>query len=178
MTGLYKLEPRVKQTIMIRIMAALTQPSHDFLKKRYDRVIIRNTQLLGASHFSLVYKDDFYCADIPQARPFPANRLVKELKGEMDSIISDEKLLLNRDTPYLAAAVTTLLNVTNNPMDYFLLFPESLKPALVSVLNTADESTFLGLPRMSSDSIFKFKEDNAIPLLALKTRMAANLLLT
>lgn len=171
MSTLYKLSPTEKQSIKGFLLDALMAPALKYFDKKVGAIIVKNTNILGASHLSFSYKNQYYTL-VGGPPPMPANRLSPEMRISMDALLAEKELFLNKEYPFLDATIVKILNASNNPLDYVEILPDSMKGLL-----NVDASKCLGLLRMGDASIAQFKEDNTVPLLALKKRMAMNLLL-
>lgn len=165
-------DPRTKQLIKDTLYDFLYLPVQNSFKSRLDVLIVRNTLLGGYSHKSFNYKGVLYSCD-NGSPPRKWNRLVPQLKPQMDEYLNDLKQLNEQELPYVVGFINQVLNASNDLQDYLQIFPESVHRPLEKLIASCP----CGKLQLSNEKIVDLREKNAASIDMMKARMVKNLLI-
>ena len=166
-------DPRTKQQIKDLLYSYLYAPVQKQFKNRIDNLIERNTLLGGFSHKSFLYKGTVYNCDL-QALPRRNNKLIPQLKPDMDTYLNDIKHLNDTELPFVLGFINQVLNASDRISDYLRVLPESIHYPL--------EKFQLSCPckkrNLTDEQVAQLKQKNSDSINLLKQRMVLNLLTT
>lgn len=165
-------DPRTKQQIKDMLYAFLYAPVEREFKHRLDKIILQNTNLLGVSHTSFVYKGEYYCTD--QSRPpRKMNRLVSQMIPVMDLYLQELKQLNNTEIPYVVGFINQVLNSSNDLHDYLKILPISIHQPIDAFIATCP----CRARSLTPEIIKELQDNNAKPIQLIKERLVINLLI-
>jgi hypothetical protein len=165
-------DPRTKQQIKDTLYDFLYTPVQKQFKTRLDTIIIRNTLLAGHGHKSFNYKGEVYTCDVG-APPRVWNRLLPQLRPQMDEYLKDLKELNEKELPYVIGFINQVLNVSNEFGDYLRLLPDSVHHPLQEIISTCPCQRH----KLSDESVLQMQVQNKTPIDMMKARMVTNLLI-
>lgn len=165
-------DPRTKQQIKDALYDFLYTPVQNAFKLRLDTLIIRNTLLAGHGHKSFNYKGEFYSCDTgPMPRVW--NRLIPQLRPQMDDYLKDLKELNEQELPYVVGYINKVLNASNELGDYLRLLPESTHNPIEKMV----ASCHCHGKKLSEEQVLALRSQNENPINMMKARMVTNLLI-
>lgn len=165
-------DPKTKQQIKDSIYGFLYAPVIREFKARIDTLIERNTILGGYSHRHFLYKGTVYSAE-NTTPPLKKNRLMPQLKDEMDKYLKDQEILNGHELPFVLGFLNQVLNASNDLGDYKRLLPESVHVPLDTLMATCPCQN----ASLSDEKVEAMKARNAEPLKLIRQRQALNLLI-
>lgn len=167
-----KYEPRIKMMIRDAVFDFLYDPTLKQFKTRLDTIIVRNAILLGHGHKSFTYKGQQYsCDTLPAPRGW--NRLLPQLRPEMDEYLEDVKRLNQNEVPFVLGYINQVLNASNDFGDYLRLLPECIHRPIEKTIHS---HSFIG-KRLDEERLVAIKEQNTASINLIKQRMVTNLLI-
>jgi hypothetical protein len=165
-------DPRTKQLIKDTLYDFLYTPVVNQFQRRLDVLIVKNTLLGGYSHKSFNYKGVLYSCD-SGSPPRKWNRLLSQLKPQMDEYLQDLNQLNEHELPFVIGFINQVLNASNDIQDYLKLFPESLHQPLNSLIASCP----CGREQLTTDKVAELLSKNSEPINMMKARMVKNLLI-
>ena len=163
-------DPRTKKQIKDAIYAQLYTPAVTKLQARLQTIIMRNTLLAGNSHHSFVYKGEYYSCE--KGRPRGWNKLIPQLKPQMDEFLVDESALIDKELPLVMGYITKVLNASNDLGDYLQLFPESIHRPIQELAASCP----CVQQHLTAEQVKQFKQENNHLSDLMKHRMVLNLI--
>lgn len=122
-------------------------------------------------HLCFRYKSKVYDL-VPGALRRVIPKLQPEFHERMDKLIADIDLIERSERPLAMGFVQKVLNTSDRPEDYLVLFPTSLHPAIATLLEQLPSA---GSP-LSMDQSAELAKANAKGLDMLKMRLVMNML--
>lgn len=171
MTEPLQHDPRTKKQIKDLVYEALYSRVDKQFEARIDALIGRNTVLLGCSHSSFLYKGVLYTCE-PSQPPITPNRLIPQLRPEMETYLKDIQALNSYEIPYVLGFLSSMLNRTNSLQDYLKILPESVHSPIKQLASTCP----CGFAHLTPDQITQLQEKNELPISLMKQRMVLNLI--
>lgn len=165
-------DPRTKQQIKDHLYSFLYEPVQRQFQTRIDDIILRNSLVGSYSHKSFSYKGVFYTCD-NSPPPIRKNRLVTQLRPDMESYLADLKELNEQELPHVLGYINQVLNSSDSFADYLLLFPSTIHPPLRDMAATCPCKIHKLLP----DKVDQLMERNADSIRLLKRRLVTNFLI-
>jgi hypothetical protein len=165
-------DPRTKQLIKDSLYDFLYTPVQRQFKTRLDTIIIRNTLLGGYGHKSFNYKGVHYSCD-NGAPPRKWNRLLPQLRDQMDGYLQDLNQLNDTELPFVLGFINQVLNSSNDLGDYLSLFPESVHQPIQKLIETCPCQA----KQLSDEQVALLQEQNKKHIELIKKRMVTNLLI-
>lgn len=165
--------PRTKQQIKDLLFNLLYRSSQERFKKKLRDIIVRNCNLVKASHTSVIYRGNVYMTDdatTPLPRKIPL--LHDSLKPEMDDYIAETGYLNSHEVPFVLGYINQVLNVSEDLPDYLDLLPEALHRPIVELINTCPCHN----KTLTSDKVSQLKSANTVPISLMKQRLVLNLI--
>jgi hypothetical protein len=164
--------PRIKQLIKDSLYDFLYIPAQRKFKTRLDTIIIRNALLGGYGHKSFNYKGVHYsCDNGAPSRKW--NRLLPQLKDQMDEYLRDLNQLNDNELPLVLGFINQVLNSSNALGDYLRLFPESVHQPIQKLIATCPCQS----KQLSDEQVARLQEQNKKHIELIKKRMVTNLLI-
>lgn len=168
-----KYDPRTKQQIKDLLYAFLYQPVQDKYQHKLAAIITKNSQLLGSSFDSFIYRGEVYKANEKSKLPRRMNRLHKSLEPEMQAYLEDVNRLNGYELPYVLGFINQVLNSSDDLQDYLKVLPESVHQPLMDLMATCECRT----ARLTDEVITDIQAKNSVPIDLMKQRQMLNLLL-
>jgi len=165
-------DPRSKQQIKDALYAFLYDPVQVQFKNRIDLIITRNAILGGFSHRHFMYKGDLYNSESTHP-PLNRNRLLPQLRADMEDYLKDVRELNNNELPYVLGFINQVLNSSNDLQDYLKILPESVHHPLHQLIDTCPCKT----AKLTAERIQQIQDKNQEPIDLMKRRMVINLLI-
>lgn len=165
-------DPRTKQQIKDALYEMLYSPVQKQFKVRLDTIIIRNTLLGGYDHKSFNYKGVQYSCE-PGTPPRKWNRLVPQLRAQMDEWLADVEALNSKELPYVLGYINQVLNASSDLMDYLRLFPDCAHQTIKKLAETCPCQT----KQLSDERVAMMWKQNEAPINLMKQRMVTNLII-
>lgn len=165
-------DPRTKQQIKDALYSFLYEPVTRQLKNRLDTLIVRNTLMGGYMHKHFTYKGVTYNGDVSPL-PIKRNRLVPQLKDEMEQYLQDMDQLNNHELPYVLGFINQVLNASCDLTDYLRVLPESIHQPLQQLVATCPYRT----TTLSEKKVEQLVSKNVEPIELMKKRLVTNLLI-
>jgi hypothetical protein len=128
-------DPKTKQQIKNALYDYIYGPVHRHFSKRIAELVRKNTVLGGHSHQHFVYKGVLYNAE-SSPPPIRRNRLVPQLRGEMEEFLADQIKLNQQELPFVLGFVNQVLNSSNSLSDYLKVLPESVHSPIQQLMST------------------------------------------
>lgn len=167
-----QFDPRTKQVIKDLLYDFLYTPVQNQFKLRLDTIIIKNAILTGSGHKSLTYKGTHYsCETGPVPRKW--NRLVPQLRDQMEEYLQDVKELNEKELPYVLGYINQVLNSTNYLKDYLRLLPDSVHAPIANLIATCP----CHAKKLEDEEVTAITEKNSHTISMIKMRMMSNLLI-
>lgn len=148
------------------------EPVQKQFKARLDAIITKNTQLLGASHNSFIYKGIVYSCD-PAQQPRKMNRLVPQLESLMDAYLKETNHINTHEAPYVLGFIIQVLNSSNDLQDYLKIFPSSIHRPIEDLITSCPCRS----KQLTEEDIITLQIRNANSITMMKKRMVINLLI-
>lgn len=164
-------DPRTKQQIKDLLYTSLYDPVQKQFKARLDGIISKNSSLITSSHGSFIYKGEFYTND-PNKPPMKMNRLVAQLRPQMDEYLKDLKQLNDYELPYVLGFINQVLNSSNSLQDYIRILPESMHQPLKQLIDTCPCRQHV----LTEAKIKELHDKNQESINMIKQRMVRNLI--
>lgn len=164
-------DPRTKQMIKDTIYNHLYEPVHAQFKTRLDTLIIRNAILGGYSHKSFTYKGELYSCDTTPS-PLRRNRLVPQLKDQMDAYLQELEELNQKELPYVLGFITQVLNASNSLEDYKRLLPPAIHRPIDAFIHSCPCQT----KQLTDEKVAELAQQYVVPINMIKARMVTNLI--
>jgi hypothetical protein len=164
--------PRTKQQIKDALYEFLYKPAHEQLQRKLETLIIRNTLLAGNSHKSFQYKGESYNADVTQP-PLRRNRLVPQLKAQMDEYLEELRQINEEELPYVLGYINQVLNASNDLTDYLRLLP----PAVHRPIQQFIKDCPCRAKQLSDERVEEIQRLNQNSINLIKARMVTNLII-
>jgi hypothetical protein len=165
-------EPTAKHQIKDAITRFLYDPVHRHFQQRMDALIMRNTSLGGYSHKSFVYKGVNYSLETGPL-PLRKNRLMPQLKGEMESYLADVDRINTKELPFVVGFINQVLNTSPSLVDYMAVLPDVVHSPLQRLAETCP--CRMGVLDPERIEAMKAKNQQAIDLI--KQRLVLNLII-
>lgn len=165
-------DPKAKVQIKDALHAFLYGPVTKQFKDRIESLINRNTVIGGYSHKHFIYKGIVYSADVTPP-PMKKNRLVAQLRGEMDEYLRDLEHINNKELPYVMGFITQVLNSSHSLVDYLKVLPESVHAPIHQLLATCP----CRMGTLSPETACSMQAKNAAIIDMMKQRLVTNLLI-
>ena len=172
MSEVLQHDPRTKSQIKDMLYAFLYEPVQRQFKTRLDSLIKRNTVILGASHQSFIYKGNLYTCDIAPP-PRKLNRLVPPLVPDMETYLTDQKQINDKEIPYVVGFINQVLNASNDLHDYLRVLPQSLHPPIQKLIDSCPYRT----KKLTDVEVQEMQAKNQRYIDLVKQRMVTNLLI-
>lgn len=151
-------------------------PVQKQFKARLDAIITKNTQLLGASHNSFIYKGIVYSCD-PSQQPRKMNRLVPQLESLMDAYLKETDHINTHEAPYVLGFIIQVLNSSNDLQDYLKIFPSSIHRPIEDLIESLVASCPCSSKQLTEEDIIALQIRNASAITMMKKRLVINLLI-
>lgn len=165
-------DPRTKQKLKDALYDFLYTPAQNQFKARLDTIIVRNAILSGYGHKSFTYKGERYSCDIaPPPRAW--NRLLPQLRPQMDEYLADLKHLHQYEVPYVIGYINQVLNSSNALGDYLRLLPDCTHRPIEKLIASCPCQA----KQLDQERIELIRKQNATPINLIKQRMVTNLLI-
>ena len=134
----------------------------------------RSTVTIAGSftHKHFTYKGVVHNVDTTLP-PIKKNRLLPQLRVEMDEYLRDLNELNTRELPFVLGFINQVLNSSASIEDYLRVLPESLHQPLRDLKSTCPCRTM----HLTEDKVTLLKEKNQEPINLMCSRLAANLLI-
>jgi len=165
-------DPRTKQQIKDALYVFLYTPLLLKFKTRLDIIIVRNALLGGYSHKSFSYKGVLYSCD-SEAPPRKANRLIPQLKEQMDEYLAEINYLNQQEIPFVLGYINRVLNASNELGDYLRLLPPIVHRPVESLIATCPCQA----KKLTDEQVAQFQEQSKESIELIKRRMVTNLLI-
>lgn len=154
------------------LYAFLYEPVQKQFKTRLGAIITKNTQLLGASHNSFIYKGIIYSCDQSKP-PRKMNRLVPQLESLMNAYLKETDQINTYEAPYVLGFIIQVLNSSNDLQDYLRIFPSSIHRPIEDLIASCPCHS----KRLAESDISDIQSKNASSIALMKKRMVINLLI-
>ena len=165
-------DPKTKMQVKELLYQALYAPVDRHFKKRINALITKNSSLVVSPHRSFVYRGELYSLETSKP-PAKFNRLVPELRPEMETYLKDIKTLNDHELPYVLNYFNQVLNSSDSLEDYLCTIPTYLHTPLKKLIATCPCRA-----RTSTEAqIAELNTKNAQSLSLMGQRMARNLIL-
>lgn len=170
----FPLAPKAKTNLQTAMMFFIFDPFMQYWNRRVDKIIEKHVLLCSSTQYGFSYKgEDFTGSSTQLLRP-PVQRLHKSLAIEMDDLLRERETVTLYEEPLVKSVLCALMNLSNNPWDYFQLLPKELHPAwehFKTKIPTGYESEITD----SVISAFQTKHEAAFDVI--RVRMVTNLIL-
>jgi len=165
-------DPRTKQQIKDTLYEFLYSPVESQFKTRLDTLIIRNTLLGGYGHKSFHYKGVLYSCDA-DPNPRKWNRLLSELRPQMDEYLRDVQKLNDQELPYVLGYINRVLNASKFLGDHLKLLPECVHRPLEKIIATCPCQG----EELTEEMTAELLQQNKASIELIKQRMVTNLII-
>lgn len=173
MTQRIQHHPRTKQNIKDLLHSHLYAPVNRKFHKQLSAIIMKNSNTLGSSFSSFMYRNEVYQVDEKERVPRKMNRLVPELRPDMDEYLRDFNHLNVVEIPYVMGFVNQVLNASDNPQDYIKVLPETMHRPLQEAIDVASYPE----GNLSNEAVEDLIHRNQKSIELMKTRLVRNLIL-
>lgn len=167
-----KHDPVVKTQIKNALQSYLYEPVQRKFKERIDAIIVRNTVLGGNRHQSFHYKGKMYTLEKTHHWT-NRNKLIPQLKPEMDQYLEDVKEIQEKELPYVLGYIIKVLNSSNDLQDYLRLLPESVHNPVKALIDSCPCQS----KKLTDESVTEIKEKNREFIDMMKRRQVMNLIM-
>lgn len=165
--------PRTKQNIKNLLHSHLYSPVNRKLHKQLSTIIMKNSNTLGSSYSSFMYRNEVYQVDEKERVPRKMNRLLPELRPAMDEYLTDFNQLNTVEIPYVVGFINQVLNASDNPKDYLKVLPETMHRPLQEAISVDAYPE----GNLSDAAVENLIHRNQKSIELMKTRLVRNLIL-
>lgn len=171
----FPLAPSAKMNLQKSMMDFIFTPFITYWNRRVDKVIEKQIALNHSTQYGFVYKgENFTGTNKAMLRP-PIERLRKEFIPEMDALIKERDQVTLYEQPLFKTVLCALMNMSNNPWDYFKMLPPEM--------HTPWEKHKNGLPKdydseVTQEQAIAFLTQHQVAFDVVRIRMVTNLILT
>lgn len=163
-------DPRIKQQIKDALYDFLYTPVQNQFKIQLDTLISQNTLLGKNGHKSFNYKGEYYSCDNGPP-PRVRNRLIPQLRPQMDDYLKELNELNEKELPYVLGFINRVLNSTNRLDDYLRLLPESAHYPIEKLIAACPcQGT-----QLPDELVQQLRKDNETHINLMKARMVTNI---
>lgn len=170
----FPLAPKAKTNLQTTMMEFIFNPFMCYWNRRVDKIIERHVLLCSSTQYGFSYKGENFTGSSKQLLRPPVQRLHKSLYSDMDDLLRERETVTLYEEPLIKSVLCALMNLSNNPWDYFQLLPKELHLAwehFKTKMPTGYESEITD----SIISAFQTKHEAAFNVV--RIRMVTNLIL-
>ena len=170
----FPLAPKAKTNLQTAMMSFIFDPFMKYWNRRVDKIIEKHVLLCSSTQYGFSYKGEDFTGSGKQLLRPPVQRLHKSLTVDMDALLRERETVSLYEEPLVKSVLCALMNLSNNPWDYFQILPKELHPAwehFKAKMPTGYESEVTE----SIISAFQTKHEAAFDVV--RIRMVTNLIL-
>jgi len=170
----FPLAPRAKTNLQTAMMQFIFDPFMKYWNRRVDKIIEKHVLLCSSTQYGFSYKEEDFTGSNKRLLHPPIQRLDRSLYSDMDALLREREVIILYEQPLVNSVLCALMNLSNNPWDYFQILPKELHPAwehFKTNMPTSYESEVTD----SSISAFQTKHEAAFDVV--RIRMVTNLIL-
>ncbi len=170
----FPLAPRAKTNLQTAMMQFIFDPFMKYWNRKVDKIIEKHVLLCSSTQYGFSYKGEDFTGSNKRLLHPPIQRLDRSLYSDMDALLREREVIILYEQPLVNSVLCALMNLSNNPWDYFQILPKELHPAwehFKTNMPTGYESEITD----SSISAFQTKHEAAFDVV--RIRMVTNLIL-
>lgn len=170
----FPLAPRAKTNLQTAMMQFIFDPFMKYWNRKVDKIIEKHVLLCSSTQYGFSYKGEDFTGSNKRLLHPPIQRLDRSLYSDMDALLREREVIILYEQPLVNSVLCALMNLSNNPWDYFQILPKELHPAwehFKTNMPTSYESEVTD----SSISAFQTKHEAAFDVV--RIRMVTNLIL-
>lgn len=170
----FPLAPRAKTNLQTAMMQFIFDPFMKYWNRRVDKIIEKHVLLCSSTQYGFSYKGEDFTGSNKRLLHPPIQRLDRSLYSDMDALLREREVITLYEQPLVNSVLCALMNLSNNPWDYFQILPKELHPAwehFKTNMPTSYESEVTD----SIISAFQTKHEAAFDVV--RIRMVTNLIL-
>ena len=170
----FPLAPRAKTNLQTAMMQFIFDPFMKYWNRRVDKIIEKHVLLCSSTQYGFSYKGEDFTGSNKRLLHPPIQRLDRSLYSDMDALLREREVIILYEQPLVNSVLCALMNLSNNPWDYFQILPKELHPAwehFKTNMPTSYESEITE----SIISAFQTKHEAAFDVV--RIRMVTNLIL-
>lgn len=170
----FPLAPKAKTNLQTIMMQFIFNPFFQYWNRKVDKIIEKHVLLCASTQYGFSYKGEDFIGSSKQLLRPPIQRLHRSLYSDMDALLRERDAISLYEQPLINSTLCALMNLSNNPWDYFQLLPKELHPAweqFKANMPTGYESEITD----SIISAFQTKHEAAFDVV--RIRMVTNLIL-
>lgn len=168
-----KYDPRTKQNIKDTLHSYLYEPVIRKFRERLAAIITANSNALGSSHGSFIYRNEVYQLNEQEKLPRKMNRLIPQLHDQMDTYLREVNELNMHEIPYVMGFINQVLNSSDDLNDYLRVLPETMHRPLKELMDSCPCRT----TKLSPETVEEMRTRNNHSIELMKRRLVTNLLL-
>lgn len=124
----FPLAPRAKTNLQTAMMSFIFDPFMKYWNRKVDKIIEKHVMLCASTQQGFNYKGEDFTGSAKRLLHPPIQRLHKSLAIDMDALLRERETVSLYEEPLVKSVLCALMNLSNNPWDYFQLLPEELHP--------------------------------------------------
>lgn len=170
----FPLAPRAKTNLQTAMMQFIFDPFMKYWNRKVDKIIEKHVLLCSSTQYGFSYKGEDFTGSNKRLLHPPIQRLDRSLYSDMDALLREREVIILYEQPLVNSVLCALMNLSNNPWDYFLLLPKELHPAwehYKTQLPTGYES------EITDNIISAFQTKHEAAFDVVRIRMVTNLIL-
>lgn len=170
----FPLAPRAKTNLQTTMMSFIFDPFMKYWNRKVDKIIEKHVLLCSSTQYGFSYKGEDFTGSNKRLLHPPIQRLDRSLYSDMDALLREREVIILYEQPLVNSVLCALMNLSNNPWDYFQILPKELHPAwehFKTNMPTSYESEVTD----SIISAFQTKHEAAFDVV--RIRMVTNLIL-
>ena len=125
----FPLAPRAKTNLQTAMMQFIFDPFMKYWNRRVDKIIEKHVLLCSSTQYGFSYKGEDFTGSNKRLLHPPIQRLDRSLYSDMDALLREREVIILYEQPLVNSVLCALMNLSNNPWDYFQILPKELHPA-------------------------------------------------
>ena len=125
----FPLAPRAKTNLQTAMMQFIFDPFMKYWNRKVDKIIEKHVLLCSSTQFGFSYKGEDFTGSNKRLLHPPIQRLDRSLYSDMDALLREREVIILYEQPLVNSVLCALMNLSNNPWDYFQILPKELHPA-------------------------------------------------
>lgn len=125
----FPLAPRAKTNLQTAMMSFIFDPFMKYWNRKVDKIIEKHVMLCSSTQYGFSYKGEDFTGSNKRLLHPPIQRLDRSLYSDMDALLREREVIILYEQPLVNSVLCALMNLSNNPWDYFQMLPKELHPA-------------------------------------------------
>ena len=125
----FPLAPRAKTNLQTAMMSFIFDPFIKYWNRKVDKIIEKHVLLCSSTQYGFSYKGEDFTGSNKRLLHPPIQRLDRSLYSDMDALLREREVIILYEQPLVNSVLCALMNLSNNPWDYFQILPKELHPA-------------------------------------------------